>query len=135
MDLGASVFISTSGMKAQGARMRVIAENLANSSSIAANQNEDPYRRKTVSFSNSLDRELGVRTVKVDGVGRDQSDFGRRYDPGHPAADDAGYVRTTNVNALVERNDMREAQRTYQANMSAVDAAKSMMMRTLDLLR
>lgn len=135
MDFGASIMISTSGMKAQGARMRVIAENLANSSSIAGNQNEDPYRRKTVSFTNSLDRELGARLVKVDKVGTDKSEFGRRYDPGHPAADGDGYVRTTNVNSLVETNDMREAQRTYQANLSAVDAAKTMMMRTLDLLR
>jgi len=135
MDLGASIMISASGMKAQGARMRVIAENLANSSSIAANQDENPYRRKVVSFTNALDRELGVRTVRVDDVQNDNSDFGRRYDPGHPAADGDGYVRTTNVNSLVETNDMREAQRTYQANLSAVDAAKSMMMRTLDLLR
>lgn len=135
MDLGASIMISTSGMKAQGARMRVIAENLANSSSIAGSQNEDPYRRKTVSFTNSLDRELGVRRVEVSKVNPDNSEFGRRYDPGHPAADGDGYVRTTNVNSLVESNDMREAQRTYQANLSAVDAAKSMMMRTLDLLR
>jgi flagellar basal-body rod protein FlgC len=135
MDLGASIMISTSGMKAQGARMRVIAENLANSSSIAGSENEDPYRRKTVSFTNSLDRELGVRRVEVSKVNPDNSEFGRRYDPGHPAADGDGYVRTTNVNSLVESNDMREAQRTYQANLSAVDAAKSMMMRTLDLLR
>lgn len=135
MDLGASIMISTSGMKAQGARMRVIAENLANSSSIAGSENEDPYRRKTVSFTNSLDRELGVRRVEVSKVNPDKSEFGRRYDPGHPAADGDGYVRTTNVNSLVESNDMREAQRTYQANLSAVDAAKSMMMRTLDLLR
>lgn len=135
MDLGASIMISTSGMKAQGARMRVIAENLANSSSIAGSQDEDPYRRKTVSFTNSLDRELGVRRVEVSKVNPDKSDFGRRYDPGHPAANADGYVRTTNVNSLVESNDMREAQRTYQANLSAVDAAKSMMMRTLDLLR
>ncbi|MEM6680995.1 MAG: flagellar basal body rod protein FlgC [Pseudomonadota bacterium] len=135
MDLGSSIMISASGMKAQGARMRVIAENLANSSSIAANGDEDPYRRKVVSFTNALDRELGVRTVRVNDVETDKSEFGRRYDPGHPAADGDGYVRTTNVNSLVETSDMREAQRTYQANLSAVDAAKSMMMRTLDLLR
>ncbi|MEM7569572.1 MAG: flagellar basal body rod protein FlgC, partial [Pseudomonadota bacterium] len=102
MDFGSSIMISTSGMKAQGARMRVIAENLANSSSIAGSQDEDPYRRKTVSFTNALDRELGARVVKLDKVGTDKSEFGRRYDPGHPAADDDGYVRTTNVNALVE---------------------------------
>ncbi|MEO0411779.1 MAG: flagellar basal body rod protein FlgC [Pseudomonadota bacterium] len=135
MDFGSSIMISSAGMKAQGARMRVIAENLANSSSIAGSQDEDPYRRKTVSFTNSLDRELGARMVKVDKVGTDSSEFGRRYDPGHPAADTDGYVRTTNVNSLVETNDMREAQRTYQANLSAIDAAKTMMMRTLDLLR
>ncbi|MEM6834910.1 MAG: flagellar basal body rod protein FlgC [Sphingomonadales bacterium] len=135
MDLGSSMMISTSGMKAQGARMRIIAENMANSSSIAPSEGEDPYRRKVISFTNQLDRELGVRTVQVDKIAKDRSDFGRRYDPGHPAADADGYVRTTNVEALVESNDMREAQRTYQANLSAVDAAKTMMMRTLDLLR
>ena len=135
MDLLKAIEVSTSGMKAQGLRMRVIAENLANSNSIANGPNDDPYQRKVVSFSNELDRALGVDMVSVKSIETDQSEFGQKYDPGHPAADANGYVRTTNVNSLIEAADMQEANRTYEANVSAIEASKTMIMRTIDLLR
>ncbi|RME67294.1 MAG: flagellar basal body rod protein FlgC [Alphaproteobacteria bacterium] len=135
MDLTKAMQVATAGLKAQGTRMRVIAENLANSNSIANGPNDEPYRRRVVSFRNEVDRKLGVHVVKVDAIEVDRSDFGRKYDPGHPAADADGYVRTTNVNGLIEQADMREAQRSYEANLNTVQASKSLLMRTLDLLR
>jgi len=135
MDLLKAIEVSTSGMKAQGLRMRVIAENLANANSIANGPGDDPYQRKVVSFSNELDRALGVEMVSVKSIENDQSEFGQKYDPGHPAADANGYVRTTNVNSLIEAADMQEANRTYEANVSAIEASKTMIMRTIDLLR
>lgn len=135
MDLTKAMQVATAGLKAQGVRMRVIAENLANASSIANGPNDEPYRRRVVSFKNELDRETGVHIVEVNRVEPDRSAFGRKYDPGHPSADAEGYVRTTNVNGLIEQTDMREAQRSYEANLSTMEASKSMLMRTLDLLR
>lgn len=134
-DLGKTLLISASGMRAQSVRMRVIAENLANADTVGLKPGDDPYRRKVVSFADELDRATGAEVVKVKSVGKDQSAFGMRFEPGHPAADPAGYVRTPNVNMLVEVNDMRQAQRTYEANLNVVDSARSMMMRTIDLLR
>ncbi|MCG8491750.1 MAG: flagellar basal body rod protein FlgC [Sneathiellales bacterium] len=135
MDLIKSMAISASGMKAQGERMRVISENLANKDSVGKTAGEDPYRRKMVSFSNELDRELGAKKVVVDNVVEDKSDFGLKYDPNHPAANEDGYVKVPNVNALVEVMDMKETQRSYQANLGAIDASKRMIMQTLDILR
>lgn len=135
MDLEKAIHISAAGMKAQGLRMRVIAENIANSNSISSGDGDDPYRRKVVSFANELDRELGVQLVKIEGVEADKSDFGRKYDPGHPAADENGYVTTTNVNGLIETADMQEASRTYEANLSAIESSKTLIIRTIDLLR
>jgi len=130
-----AMLISASGLKAQTTRMRIIAENLANSNSVASTPDAKPYRRKLVTFDNALDRELGIEQVKVDKVEFDQSDFGRRYDPGHPGADAQGYVRTTNVQTMIEAMDMTQARRTYQANLNAVEAVKSMSIRTLSLLQ
>lgn len=135
MDLTKAMMISAAGMKAQGTRMRVIAENLANAASVANAPGEDPYRRKTVTFINTLDRELGVNRVKVNKVVFDQSDFGLRYEPGHAAADENGYIQTPNVNGLIEAMDMKQSQRSYDANLNAIDVAKNMTMRTIDLLR
>ena len=135
MDLEKSIQISASGMKAQGTRLRVIAENIANAGSVAEQPGDDPYRRKMVIFKNVLDRELGARTVEVSRVREDMSDFRLRYDPAHPATNEEGYVRTPNVKSLVEMMDMREAQRSYEANLNLIESSKSMLARTLDLLR
>ncbi|MBL4907998.1 MAG: flagellar basal body rod protein FlgC [Sneathiella sp.] len=135
MDLLKSMIVSASGMKAQGERMRVISENLANKDSVGRTADEDPYRRKMVTFKNALDRETNARKVEVDRVIEDRSEFGLKYDPSHPAANEDGYVKIPNVNALIEIMDMKETQRSYQANLGAIDAAKKMIMQTLDILR
>ncbi|MCF6216552.1 MAG: flagellar basal body rod protein FlgC [Emcibacter sp.] len=129
------MMISAAGMKAQGTRMRVISENIANAKSAALSPDSDPYRRKVVTFSNEVDRELGFSRVKVNKVTLDQSDFGMRFEPGHPAADENGYIKTPNVNGLIEAMDMKQSQRSYEANLNAIEVSKKMMMRTLDLLR
>jgi flagellar basal-body rod protein FlgC len=135
MELFDSMFISASGMRVQGERLRVIAENLANVDSVGETPGADPYRRKTLTFRNQLDREMGVDMVKVAKVGTDQSDFRKKYDPGNPAADKDGYVSLPNVNALVEMTDMREAQRSYEANLKVIEASRNMLSRTIDVLR
>jgi len=135
MNLLKSMMIAAAGMSAQGSRMRVIAENMANANSTAKTKDADPYRRKIPSFKNELDRKLGVDLVKVDKIVADKSAFNTRYDPGHPAADAQGYVKTPNVNSLVEMMDMRDAQRSYEAGLNVINSARSMMARTIDLLR
>lgn len=135
MDLSKNLLISASGMKVQNVRMRIIAENLANQDSVATGPGQDPYRRKSLSFQNMVDRETGLKTVSVKEVLYDQSEFGSRYDPGHPAADEIGYIKTTNVNGLVEMMDMKQAQRSYESNLNAMDVSKNIIMRTVDLLR
>ncbi len=134
-DLTNSMHISAAGLKAQGERLRVISENIANAGSTALTPDQDPYRRKLVTFGSELNRELGTNLVKVRGIVRDPSEFGLRYQPGHPAADTNGYVKTANVNTLVEMTDMREAQRSYEANLKVLQAARGMLQRTIDLLR
>ena len=135
MDLMESLMISAAGMRAQGQRLRVVAENLANADSVSEVPGGDPYRRKTISFKNQLDRELGMETVQVSKVGEDPSDFRMKYDPGNPAADTKGYVKLPNVNSLIEMTDMREAQRSYEANLRAIEVARTMLQRTIDLIR
>ena len=135
MDLGTAMRIATSGMKAQSARMRVTAENLANVESTAQVPGGDPYRRKTITFAGKRDRELGAEFVAVKSYGLDRGDFELRYEPGHPAADAAGYVKYPNVNAFIELMDMREAQRSYEANLNALGLARSLQQKTIDLLR
>ena len=122
-------------MQAQNARMRTIAENLANADSLAESPGADPYRRKMLTFKNALDRATGVELVRPDKVIRDKSDFQKRYDPNHPAADADGYVQAPNVNSLIEVMDMRQAQRGYEANLSVIEVAKTMLLRTIDILR
>lgn len=135
MDLMESLAISAAGMRVQGERLRVISENVANVDSVSENPGGDPYRRKTITFQNALDREMGVNLVKVKKVGLDPSEFTRKYDPNNPAADNQGYVKLPNVNALIELNDMREAQRSYEANLKVIEVSRSMLQRTIDLLR
>lgn len=134
-DLLRTLSISGAGMRTQGTRLRVIAENVANANSLATEPGDLPYRRKIITFKNELDRNLGLDVVKVDEIKPDLSNFGQRFDPNHPAADENGYVLTPNVNSLVEMMDMREAQRSYEANLEIVKNAKKMLLGTIDVLR
>src|SRR5690554_6838212 len=120
MDLVDALHISAAGMKTQGSRLRVIAENMANADSLAKTPGGDPYRRRVMTFSNELDRSLGIETVRIDRVVADPSEFELRYKPSHPAADERGYVKLPNVNTLIELADMREAQRSYEANLKVI---------------
>ncbi|MEQ1705842.1 MAG: flagellar basal body rod protein FlgC [Rickettsiales bacterium] len=135
MQLSDALAIASSGMKAQGDRLRVVAENIANADSTGRTPNELPYRRKVVIFQNMLDKDLGINTVKVSSRKPDMSEFQKKYDPTHPAADEKGYVLYPNVNSIVEMMDMRESRRGYEANLNVIEVSKSMLSRTLDLLR
>jgi flagellar basal-body rod protein FlgC len=135
MDLTKSILISAAGMRAQGTRMRVVAENLANVNSTSMTPGGDPYRRQVVTFSSELDRATGMTKVGIDAIKQDLSDFELKFDPSHPAANEAGYVKLPNVKSLVEMMDMREAQRSYEANVNVIEVTKSMIKRTVDLLK
>ena len=135
MELNKALDIAARGMDAQTTRLRVIAENLANQDTTGSASGADPYRRKTVTFENRFDQQLGTDTVQVKQVGRDASDFPLRYDPSNPAANSEGYVKLPNVNSLVEVMDMREAERSYAANLAVMQASRSMLTRTIDLLK
>lgn len=135
MDLDRALRISAAGMQAQATRLRVVAENLANRDSTGQAPGADPYRRKTITFANRVDREIGAPTVRVSRVGTQAGEFPRRFEPGHPAADATGYVRVPNVDSLVELMDMREAQRSYSANLSVLEASRSMLARVIEALR
>lgn len=135
MDLIKAMKSAAMGMKAQGTRMRVISENLANADTTADVPGGDPYRRKLVTFKNEMNRAEGANMVKVDRVITDDSEFDLRYDPSHPGADEKGYVKVPNINVLVETMDMREALRSYEANLGLIEMSRSMLMRTIDLLR
>jgi len=135
MDFKASMAIAASGMRAQGDRLRVVAENMANADSTALTPEGQPYRRQTISFRSVMDRELGANLVQVARIDVDKSPFGRDFSPGHPSADEEGYISTPNVNSLVEMMDMREAQRSYEANLSVITTARQMATKTLELLR
>lgn len=134
-DLLRTLKISAAGMKAQGTRLRIISENVANADSLPTSPGGVPYRRKVVTFRNELDRNIGVEKVQVARIGVDKSEFPRKYDPSHPAADAQGYVLAPNVNALMEMMDMREAQRSYESNMSVIKASKTMLQDTIALMR
>lgn len=135
MDLVDALHISASGMKTQGSRLRLIAENMANADSLGKAPGADPYRRQVMTFKNALDRTLGIETVRVDRVVPDPAEFELRYEPSHPAADEKGYVKLPNVNTLIELADMREAQRSYEANLKVIEASRTMLTRTIDILR
>jgi flagellar basal-body rod protein FlgC len=134
-DVASTLRISAAGLRTQGTRLRVIAENVANADSLPTAPGELPYRRRTVTFRNALDHALGVELVKVKSVDEDPTPFPRRFDPGHPAADAGGYVLDTNVDPLIEMTDMREAERSYEANLNVIRATKSMLQETIDVLR
>jgi flagellar basal-body rod protein FlgC len=134
-DLNTSLNISASGMTAQTTRLRVIAQNIANQDTTGSSPGADPYRRRTITFESRLDQALGAGTVKVKSIDKDQAEFPKRYDPANPAADPKGYVKLPNVNSFVELMDMREAERSYGANLSVMQSSRTMMNRTIDLLK
>lgn len=135
MSFDSAMDTAVSGLRAQTKRLRVVAENLANADTTSNRPGGDPYRRKTISFKEALSRETGGANVEVKNIGRDQSNFKLEYDPSNPGADKAGYVLRPNVNTMVEMMDMQEAQRSYEANLSMLTSARSMLQRTIDLLR
>ena len=134
-DIIKTMRISAAGMRAQGNRLRVISQNIANANSLPQESGQKPYRRQVITFKNVLDRSLGLKTVRTGRIRPDRSDFGKLYEPSHPAADADGYVLTPNVNTLIEMTDMREAQRSYEANLSVIKTSKQMLSQTIDLLR
>ena len=134
-DFGRSMGIATSGLRAQAGRIKVISENIANADSTASTSGADPYRRKVPTFSSALDRALDAKVVTLGKVATDRSDFRTKYEPSNPAADQNGYVKYPNVNPLIEMTDMRDAQRSYEANLNVIGATRRMIQRTLDILK
>ncbi len=135
MDFDETLKVSAAAMTAQTTRLRIIAENLANAGSTANTPGADPYRRKIVTFRNVLDQQTGGKLVKVDRVLPDATPFELKYVPGHPAADASGYVRFPNVNSMIEMADLKDANRSYQADVDVIDVAKSMLSRAIGLLQ
>jgi flagellar basal-body rod protein FlgC len=134
MDFSKSMSVAASGMRAQTERMKIISENIANANSTSPTKGGDPYRRKIPTLTSDFDRELGANLVNAGKPLPDKSDFRTQYDPGNPNADKQGYVKLPNVDSLVEIMDMREAQRSYEADLSVMDSTKQMMAKTVDLL-
>ena len=135
MDFSTSMTVAASGMRAQSDRMKIIAENIANANSTSATATGEPYRRQIATVKSEFDRELNATVVQSGKAVDDMSDFRLQYDPGNPAADKQGYVKLPNVNPLIEVMDMKEAQRSYEADLTIMDASKSMLARTVDLLK
>ncbi|MEZ5788031.1 MAG: flagellar basal body rod protein FlgC [Xanthobacteraceae bacterium] len=135
MDFIKSLAIAASGLRAQAGRMRVLSENIANADSTAPQPGADPYRRRIPTFRSEMDRALGARVVGLGPVRTDPSDFRVKHEPGHPSADTGGNVKYPNINPLIEMTDMREAQRSYEANVNVIGATRRMIQRTLDILR
>ena len=135
MDFLKSIAIAASGLRAQAGRMRVISENVANADSTAQRPGDNPFRRKIPTFRSEIDRTLDARVVSLGPVRNDPSEFRVKHQPGHPAADAAGHVKYPNINALIEMTDMREAQRSYEANINVIGATRRMIQRTLDILK
>lgn len=134
-DLSNIFQISNAALSAQSTRMRTIAENIANAATTPSTPDEKPYQRKVVTFRNELDRASGVSNVKVSGIVTDKAPFIREFNPSHPAADAQGYIQKPNVKTILETMDMRDAQRSYEANLNVFEAARSMLLRTIELLR
>ena len=135
MDFMKSLTVAASGLRAQVGRMRVISENIANADSVSQTPGGDPYRRKIVTFNAELDRAVGANVVQLGRIAPDSSDFQIRHEPGNPAANASGDVKYPNVNELVEMTDMRDAQRSYEANLNVIGATRRMIQRTIDILK
>ncbi|QHI96503.1 flagellar basal body rod protein FlgC (plasmid) [Aristophania vespae] len=135
MDFSNIIGISASGMQSQAARLRIAAENLANSDTTGSAPGADPYRRKTITFKEELDRKSGVSSVKVKEIGYDKSDFQMHYDPAHPAANAQGYVKMPNVNPMIEIMDSHDAQHAYEANLNTMQISRSMLTRAINIMK
>ncbi|QGG89215.1 flagellar basal body rod protein FlgC [Agrobacterium sp. MA01] len=133
--LMATLRVAGSGLEAQSTRLRIVSENIANARTTGDTPGADPYRRKTITFGAELDRVTGAQTVEVKKLGVDQIDFIAEYDPGNPAADERGIVKMPNVNILIEMADMRESNRTYEANLQTIKQTREMLSQTIALLR
>jgi flagellar basal-body rod protein FlgC len=134
MDLSDALVIAASGMRAQGSRLKVISENLANASSTSQTPGGEPYRRKVLTFGNVLDRTVNAQLVKVKSIGPDRSDFELKYEPQNPGANADGYVMSPNVNSIIEMADLREAQRSYDANLTVIETSVGMLKQTISVL-
>jgi flagellar basal-body rod protein FlgC len=135
MDFLKSIAIAASGLRAQAGRMRIISENIANADSTAPGPGAEPYRRKVATFKSEMDRALDAQLVALGRIKTDPSEFRVKHEPGHPAADENGNVKYPNVNSLVEMTDLREAQRSYEANINVIGASRRMIQRTIDILK
>jgi flagellar basal-body rod protein FlgC len=135
MEFLKTMAIAASGLRAQAGRMRIISENIANADSTPSTPGADPYRRKVPTFRSEIDRALGTSLVELGKTQTDTSDFRVKYEPGHPAADKNGNVKYPNVNPLIEMTDMRDAQRSYEANINVIGATRRMLQRTIDILK
>lgn len=134
-NLSDAISISASGMRVQSDRLRIVSQNIANADSTGLTPGADPYRRKVLFFTPKRDRKTGIETVVVKKYDVDHSPFELQYDPTHPAANDAGYVKLPNVSTLIEAQDAKEAQRSYEANLNMIDVSRNMLSRTIDILR
>jgi flagellar basal-body rod protein FlgC len=133
--LSAAMKIAGSGLEAQSTRLRIVSENIANARSTGDTPVADPYRRKTITFGQEMDRASGVETVNVKKIGVDEGDFATEYDPSNPAADEKGVVKLPNINILIEMADMREANRSYDANLQTIKQTRDLISSTIDLLK
>ena len=135
MDLIDTIHISSSGLKVQQDRLKVVSQNIANAESVGTRGGQAPYRRKTITFKNALDKETGAQMVRTNKVSVDKSEFMKKYEPSNPQADAQGYVLYPNVNPISEMMDMREARRSYEANLNVIESSKSMLTQTISLLK
>ena len=133
--LTASLRVAGSGLAAQSARLRVTTENLANAQSTGTTPGADPYRRKTITFDSALDRASGANLVAVKEIGVDPTPFQTEWEPGNPAADAQGIVKMPNVNMITEMSDMREANRSYEADLQVIKQSRDLIAMTIDLLK
>ncbi len=133
--IGAAIKIASSGLETQSARLRIVAENMANAQSTGAAPGADPYARKTVTFESELDQATGVDLVRIKNIGIDHTPFRVEHDPGNPAADSKGFVKFPNVDMIMEMADLREANRSYEANLQVIKQANNLSSSTIDLLR
>lgn len=133
--LSTTLKVAASGLGVQSERLRIVSENLANAQSTGNAPGAEPYQRKTVSFAAELDRASGAAMPEIASVDRDRTAFPLEFQPGHEAADERGYVKMPNVNVLIEMADMREANRSYEANLQVVRQARELISMTIDLMR